>query len=415
MGCLSKNYFSEITQSKIDFLIEKGLIDEITEPKMEYNKDFTKEQVDNFNKKLIKEQESYENDIYFDVFFIYNKREYKVKEEVIKEIYDVLMENIRIFKSQEIRTQIAKISIELSCRIDKEQKIDFLKKELAILPKSFDLLHYIGINRDKKQLFAYFHLHFLDMENDSTLKFYFEGGIYPFTLLRKNDIAKYTVFDSEHPLTQRILQYYTFTKIRNYILFELKKLSTNKINSKNKKDKSSTKLNSESKDDSLEKEKIFLTLQNVLEKKHNFKLADHKFNNTEEFKSDNFLYRVLYLDTVWELNKVLSLSEKELPLYLKPLINYKFHDKNVQLDKFKEFLRLDDLQYKNKKINKLAIEFSDILGMQTHSRIKAFTPLLVKNKNSWRETQKKRYYNRYKVIYQIFNDLRIINKLQIED
>jgi hypothetical protein len=158
-------------------------------------------------------------------------------------------------------------------------------------------------------------------------------------------------------------------------------------------------------------DKIFLLLKEVLEKKYNFKLDDHKFNRHQSFKSNDPFYRVLYLDTLRELNKLKKITSKELRLYLTTLNKLKFKNEEEQINSFCSFLELNDVLYSNYKSNQLANEIADIVGSETNSKIKDFTPFVVKSSEEWSERQIKLFKNKCIVIYQIYNDLKIINKV----
>lgn len=157
---------------------------------------------------------------------------------------------------------------------------------------------------------------------------------------------------------------------------------------------------------------IFSLLKKALEEKHDFNLDHHKFNRDESFKSNDPFYRVLYIDTLRELNKLNVISSIEVKLYLNQLVNNKYKNELEQIDSFCRLLKLDDVSYRNYKVNKLADHMAEIFGTETNSKIKDFAPVLVKNKKNWTDRQKTLFKNRFKIIYQIFKDFKTLNKLK---
>ena len=222
-GCLKEFSLDEtITQSKIDYLLKKNIITNFTG---DYN------QLDDYDKEHYNKAE---NDVYFNLYFFYNKCEYCFNSAIMCDIYDIIIECIRLKTFKEVSEK--ETEIEISCRsiLEKSSKIKYLKEYYKNLFKDPARFQNYQVFTDRERNIALFQIISDDYKFGMDLvKFYLqEEKMKRLNPSYDSKVLK-TFLNKKNPFIDRWILFYKTKKLENFVLDKIKQIETK--NSKNTK------------------------------------------------------------------------------------------------------------------------------------------------------------------------------------
>ena len=337
-------------------VLKLGYLDSISAEKIDYL----------INSKIIEdvsedddEYDGIEDNFEFDYYFTYNKREYKFSDRIRDDFYLILQEYIRRLTFKDIEKAKTRINLGLKGRLDINKKRKFLEKNFKKLYTSTDIYQGLDIILNKQKAKYYFNIVYNEFSFEPMKYYLTSKNIDNYSYFKyRSTWGRDTFFNEENYVIKKFIIAYKINELEHFIKNEIQKL-------------------------------------------------EDKSKPTKTGKSRKPLYQVLFIDILKkELDKD-KITIENLEKYLGDLTGYDFKDENLQLECFKELLKLNKNIYNSLSASKLGEKIHEITN-KDEKTLRDASAVITKKSKDYTDSQKELFKNKAQIINKIHGVLKAL-------